>query len=121
MRDVLNLRRGSFASKYFQLFVGFGVSGFVHAAGSVLCHASLDDNRAMRVFLSQAVIIFIEDHLIELGRRCGFRDGLFWRLVGFVWTVLAIGASLEQWTGELIGQGLFVHDREVDFFSIGPK
>lgn len=87
----------------------------------MLCHASFNDNQAMKIFLVQAVIILVEDHVIKLGKKCGCRDVVFWRIVGFAWTVLAIGASFEPWTGELIGHGLWVHDREVDIFGIGPK
>ncbi|KAH6618760.1 membrane bound O-acyl transferase family-domain-containing protein [Boeremia exigua] len=120
-RDVLRLRKGSFTSKYVQLFAGFGVSAVMHGVASMLCHASLNDDQAFEVFLFQAIIIFVEDHLIEFGKKCGFRDGMFWRLVGFGWTVLAIGASFERWTGQILGHGIWVHDREVDLFGIGPK
>lgn len=97
------------------------ISGIMHGVASMLTHASLDDDLAMKAFLSQAVIIFAEDHLIEVGKRCGLKDSIFWRVVGFVWTVFAIGSSLEMWTGKNLGHGLWVHDREVDIFGIGPK
>ncbi|KAJ4340592.1 hypothetical protein N0V95_007467, partial [Ascochyta clinopodiicola] len=121
VRDVLHLRKGSFASKYLQLFIGFGVSGLVHGGASMLYHGSFEDDGAMKVFLGQAVIIFFEDHLIAFGKRLGFKDSLFWRLVGFVWTILAVGASMESWTGSLLNYGLWVHERELDWFGIGPK
>ncbi|KAJ4988751.1 tat pathway signal sequence [Stagonosporopsis vannaccii] len=119
-RDVLHLRKGSFASRYLQLFVGFGVSAVMHGAASMLCHASLNDDHAFKVFVLQAVIIFIEDHLIELGKKCGLRGGLLWRVVGFCWVAIAVGASFQVWTGKLLRHGLWVHDREVDIFGIGP-
>jgi hypothetical protein len=121
VRDVLRLRKGSFASKYLQLFLGFGISGLVHGGASMLYHGSFNDDRAMRVFVAQAVIIFIEDHMIAFGKRMGFRDSAFWRLVGLAWTVLAVGVSMESWTDLLLEHGLWVHDREVDWFGIGPK
>jgi hypothetical protein len=120
-RDVLHVRKGSFASKYLQLFVGFGISGVVHAGASILIHRSLEDDGAFAVFIGQAVIIMIEDHIIDLGKRLGFKDSVFWRLVGFVWTVLAIGASTEKWTSNVVGHGMWVHDRKPDYFGIGPK
>ncbi|KAJ8106496.1 hypothetical protein OPT61_g9497 [Boeremia exigua] len=120
-RDVLQLSKGSFASKYLQLFVAFCMSAFMHSAASMLCHASLNDDQAMQVFVYQAVIIFVEDHLIDFGKKCGLRDSVFWRLVGFCWVVLVVGASFESWTGRLLSHGLWVHDRESDFFGIGPK
>ncbi|KZM18814.1 uncharacterized protein EKO05_0006641 [Ascochyta rabiei] len=121
VRDVLHLRKGSFASKYLQLFIGFGISGLVHGGASMLYHGSFEDDRAIKVFLAQAVIIFFEDHLFEFGKRLGFKDSLFWRLVGLVWTILAVGASMESWTGSLLKYGLWVHEREQDWFGIGPK
>ena len=121
VRDVLRLRKGSFASKYLQLFIGFGVSGLVHGGASVLCHGSLNDDGAMKVFLAQAVIILLEDHLIVLGKRVGFEKSGFWHVVGFFWTVFAVGASMESWAGSLLQHGIWVHDREVDWFGIGPK
>jgi hypothetical protein len=120
-RDVMHLRKGSFASKYLQLFVGFGISGVAHAGASMLIHRSLEDDGAFAVFIGQAVIIMIEDHIIGLGKRLGFKDSVFWRLVGFVWTVLAIGASTEKWTSNVVGHGMWVHDRKPDYFGIGPK
>lgn len=120
-RDVLHLPRGTFASKYVQLFTGFAVSGVIHAGAAMLCHASLEDDSATKAFICQALLIFVEDHVVELGKRCGFRDSFFWRSVGFAWTVLAIGASLQSWTGKSLSHGLWVHDREKDFFGLGPK
>jgi hypothetical protein len=35
--------------------------------------------------------------------------------------VLAVGVSMESWTDLLLEHGLWVHDREVDWFGIGPK
>ncbi|KAF1929477.1 uncharacterized protein M421DRAFT_420004 [Didymella exigua CBS 183.55] len=120
-RDVLRLNKGGFASKYTQLLVGFGVSGCIHAAAAMLCHKHLDDDGAMRVFVSQALLIFVEDHVIALAKRCGCRNRWTWRLVGAVWTVGAIGTSLMGWTGRGLGHGLWVHDRERDFFGLGPR
>lgn len=120
-RDLLRLQRGCFASKYVQLFVGFAVSGGIHAGAAMLCHASLQDDDAMRVFMYQALLIFVEDHMIEFGKKCGFRDSRFWRAVGFVWTAIALGTSLQGWTSKSLGHGLWVHDRERDFFGLGPR
>jgi hypothetical protein len=120
VRNVLKLRKGSFASKYIQLFATFGISGFIHAAGGMLVHRSMEDDNAMRVFLLQGVIIMVEDYVIDFGKRLGLKDSLFWRLVGAVWTVLAIGISLESWIGTQTGHGMWVHPREQDWFGVGP-
>ena len=121
VRDVLKLRRGSFGSKYGQLFVAFGVSAAIHGCASMLCHACLEDDGASKSFLLQAVLIFLEDHIIALGKSFGLKDSAFWRVVGLCWTVLALGWSMQGWTGKTLRHGLWVHEREVDIFGIGPK
>lgn len=120
-RDFLKLGKGSFASKYVQLFVGFAVSGAVHAGAAMLAQASTEEDGAMGAFMAQVVIIFVEDHVIAFGRRCGFKESGFWRGVGYVWVVVAFGTSLMGWSGRNLGRGLWVHDRERDFFGIGPE
>jgi hypothetical protein len=121
VRDVLQLRKGSFASKYIQLFSTFAVSGIMHAGGSMLIHRSWEDDGAMVAFLLQATIILVEDHVIDFGKRLGIKGSPFWRLVGFVWTILALGISLEAWVGSQVRQGIWVQARERDLFAIGPK
>jgi hypothetical protein len=120
-RDVLRLPKGSFASKYLQLFVGFGISGIVHGCAVMFVHRSLNDNAAIAYFVGQAAIIMVEDHVIDLGKRLGFKDSALWRFVGFAWTVFIIGATSQVWNNKQIGDGIWVHDRTIDFFGIGPS
>jgi hypothetical protein len=117
----LRLRRGSFASKYVQLFAGFGVSAIVHGCAAMLVHRSFEDDGAFVCFVGQAAIIMAEDHVIDLGKRLGFKDSKFWRVVGFAWTVFAIGASMENWCSRSVVQGIWVHARARDVFGIGPS
>jgi hypothetical protein len=119
-RDVLGLRKGGFASIYTQLFAGFAISGFIHGAASMLVSRSFDDDEAIKCFLGQASIIMLEDHVIDLGKRMGFKDSRGWRMLGFVWTVLAIGWGVEPWVRRCVGNGSWVHDREFDFLGLGP-
>jgi hypothetical protein len=84
-------------------------------------HGSLEDDAAFIFFLGQAVIIFIEDHLIDLGKKLGFKNSAFWRIMGFVWTVLAVGAGTEPWSAKAIGHGIWIHGRTLDVFRIGPR
>ncbi|KAI8934919.1 hypothetical protein NX059_008588 [Plenodomus lindquistii] len=120
-RDVLRLRKGSFASKYVQLFVAFGISGVVHALASMLTLGSFHDDAAMVVYILQAVIIMVEDHVIDFGKRMGLRDSLFWCVVGFIWTVFILGVSLEPWVGALLENGIWINSREMDWFGLGPQ
>ena len=87
----------------------------------MLCHRSLEDNQAIKVFLLQAVFIMFEDYAIDFGKRVGLKDSFFWRLVGLVWTIFALGVSLDSWLDSQLYHGMWVHPREYDFFGVGPK
>lgn len=87
----------------------------------MLVHRSPEDDAAFVVFLGQAVIIMIEDHIIDFGKTLGLRDSVVWRVVGFVWTMFVVGATLQKWSGSVIGHGMWIHERERDFFGIGPR
>ncbi|KAH9874969.1 hypothetical protein J1614_004457 [Plenodomus biglobosus] len=120
-RDVFHYRERSFASKYVQLFAAFGVSAIVHSCASMLTHGSFNDDASFALFMTQAAIIMVEDHIIEFGKKLGLKDSQFWRSVGFLWTVFILGATSEKWVGLLIENGTWIHDREVDWFKLGPQ
>jgi hypothetical protein len=86
----------------------------------MLVNREFDDDGAFKCFLGQAAIIMLEDHAIGFGKRMGLRDGVFWRVVGFFWTLGVVGWSVEGWAVKTIGRGIWVHDRERDFLGIGP-
>ncbi len=119
-RDVLGLRKGSFASKYVQLFVAFGISGWIHGVAGMFVNRAFDDDGAFMCFLGQAAIIMLEDHVIDLGKAMGFRDRVGWRVLGFFWTLVAIGCGVEGWFVKSIARGAWEHSREWDFLGIGP-
>jgi hypothetical protein len=122
VRDVLKLQKGSFASKYIQLLMGFFVSATVHGGAAMLCHKSwTDDDGAFSVFMMQAAIIMIEDHIIELGKTLGFKEGRGWRLLGYVWTAVWFGLSIRPYTSRGIKHGLWIHQKTFDVFGLGPK
>jgi len=120
-RDALRLRKGGFASKYFQLFVGFFVSAIVHGVGVMLTHKSLDDDAAFVCFMAQAVGIMAEDHIIQFGKSIGLRNSPFWRLVGYIWVVSWFGFSLLPHISASLDSGMWIHNKEVDLFGLGPK
>ncbi|KAF2851036.1 hypothetical protein T440DRAFT_554784 [Plenodomus tracheiphilus IPT5] len=120
-RDVMHLRKGSFASKYLQLFVAFGISAIVHAGGSMLTHGTFNGDASFALFMLQAVIIMIEDHVIDFGKKLGLKDARYWRVLGFVWTVFILGATIERWVGHCLEHGMWIHYREMDWFGIGPQ
>ncbi|OCL05012.1 hypothetical protein AOQ84DRAFT_105058 [Glonium stellatum] len=120
-RDVFHLAKGTFASKYLQLFVGFLASGIIHSGASAANARSFVDNGEISFFLAQAVIILIEDHIIEFGRKLGARDSWIWRILGYLWIITWFGYSLRPWVSGGASKGIWVHRRSVDIFGIGPQ
>ncbi|EMD64284.1 hypothetical protein COCSADRAFT_89894 [Bipolaris sorokiniana ND90Pr] len=120
-RDVFGFPKGSFGSRYVQLFVTFTNSAIIHSAAAMLVNQAWSDDGGSVFFMSQAVIILVEDHLIALGKKMGFRDNLMWRMVGLVWTVIMIGWPAEYWIRRQISYGIWVHERSPDLLGIGPK
>ena len=121
VRDVLSLKKGSFASKYLQLFLGFFVSAVVHGGAAMLCHRSLNNDSAFAVFMAQAAAIMIEDHVIELGHHLGLRYSTGWRAVGYIWVISWFGLSTIPYTSAQLYHGLWIHERTRDVFGLGPK
>jgi len=112
VRDILKLKKGSWESRYAQLFIGFAVSGGMHALAAV--YTSGRECGEMRFFLAQAVAIMVEDHVVEVGRRWGLRETWYWRAVGYVWTVGWFSYSLRDWIGRNVGMGSWEHARGND-------
>lgn len=86
----------------------------------MFAHRSFNDDAAFRFFLGQAAIIMIEDHVIDFGKSLGLKDSAFWRLLGFAWTVVVLGAMSQIWTAPVVDHGMWIHDRGMDVFGIGP-
>lgn len=119
-RDVFHLAKGTFASKYLQLFVGFLVSGTAHSGAAMANARTFRDNGEISFFIAQAVIILIEDHIIDFGRKLGVQDSRTLRILGHLWTIMWFGYSLRPWASGMVGKGLWIHNRSVDIFGIGP-
>lgn len=107
--DVLRLRKGTFGSRYVQLFVGFAVTGFVHAfSGYALLGYSIGE---WHFYLGQAAAIFLEDHVVKLGKALGLKDNAFWRFCGFAWVVVWFSLSLPWWAGHMTEHGSLLSDK----------
>jgi len=119
-RDVFHLAKGTFTSKYLQLFVGFLVSGAIHLGAAMANARAFRDNGEISFFIAQAVIILIEDHIIDFGRKLGVQDSRTLRILGYLWTIMWFGYSLRPWTSGGVSKGLWIHNRSVDIFGIGP-
>lgn len=86
----------------------------------MFAHGSLEDDGSFEFFMCQALAIMIEDHVIDVGKSFGLKDSRFWRLCGFVWTILALGAGTQRYSSKTITSGMWVHDRVPDWFGLGP-
>ena len=85
----LGLRRGTLSSKYTQLYVAFFLSTLLHQWS--IFNTARADVGEFRFFMSQAVIITLEDFLQHCwrgisGRKRSDELGGFERSVGYVWT-----------------------------------
>jgi hypothetical protein len=118
---VLHLKKGGFASKYVQLYIGFIISGIIHGGGAMLSHKSFEDDAALVCFFLQATGIMVEDHVINLGKYMGFKDSMAWRMVGYVWTISWFGLSMMIYTSGIVRNGIWIHAKQVDFFGVGPR
>lgn len=87
----------------------------------MLTHGSFNDDASFAFFMAQAAFIMVEDYIIEFGKKLGLKNSQFWRSVGFLCTVLILGATSEKWVGLLIENGMWIHDREMDWFKLGPQ
>ncbi|KAF2756077.1 hypothetical protein EJ05DRAFT_487879 [Pseudovirgaria hyperparasitica] len=119
-RDVLRFRKGTFGSRYTQLFAGFLVTGAIHGFAAMLTHRDFSTNREFEFFMSQAVMIFIEDHVIKLGKALGLRPNRFWRLVGYISTIIWFGHSVAIWQSSSVRRGMWVFSPSYDLLGLGP-
>jgi hypothetical protein len=64
----------------------------------------------MRFFLSQAVAITLEDLVIELAKRAGFKQSnVFLRRLGYIWVFCWFVYSLPSWVDFEISSGAYQH------------
>ncbi|KAF8876323.1 membrane bound O-acyl transferase family-domain-containing protein [Infundibulicybe gibba] len=85
-RKVFRFPPGSVGSSYTQLYVGFCLSGLIHAAADwEMAHNTESAKRNVQYFVLQAVAITFEDMFFGLARRWGFPRAS--RLIGRVWFV----------------------------------
>jgi hypothetical protein len=106
-RDVLGLRKGSFASKYVQLAVAFALSAVIHEFGSVM--ASGHDCGEWRFFLSQVVAIFIEDQVVDAAAALGIKgESPGWKVLGYVWVFAWFSYSMRLWADGMVRAGIWM-------------
>jgi hypothetical protein len=103
--NILGLRKGGFWSKYAQLYTAFFLSAVIHVYGAyVLTGKSCNE---WTFFLSQAVIIMIEDHVLDAAKAAGIKPNFFWHSVGYIWVIAWFSYSLRFWMDGLARAGFW--------------
>ncbi|KAK8233486.1 membrane bound O-acyl transferase family-domain-containing protein [Phyllosticta capitalensis] len=103
-KDFLRLKRGSFASKYTQLFVGFLASAMIHSGAAI--YTVGHDTGDIKYFMAQPAIILIEDHVIAAGRKLGIKEHPAWKHAGYLWAWTWLFFSMRWWCGPQLEEGL---------------
>ncbi|KAJ6576560.1 membrane bound O-acyl transferase family-domain-containing protein [Mycena vulgaris] len=104
---VMGLRPGTPSSAYVQLFAAFILSGIIHQFGQYML--TRDDlypssKGPLFFFLSQAMIITVEDSIISVGKKAGLR-GRSWKVVGFLWVLAWLTLSVPIWMDKQVAAG----------------
>ncbi|KAJ7139583.1 membrane bound O-acyl transferase family-domain-containing protein [Mycena epipterygia] len=113
---VLRLPPGGKPSAYVQLFTAFALSALVHYGSETLALRHWRGG-ALTFFMLQPCAIMVEDLLIFLARRAGFKGGVGARVVGYAWTWAWFGLTLPLWQMPLVRGGLFENGMPVSVLA----
>ncbi|KAH0537761.1 hypothetical protein FGG08_005509 [Glutinoglossum americanum] len=104
---LLGFRRGTNASSYTQLYVGFFVSALIHLVAAFFMIRR--DSGEMRFFMSQAVAITVEDMVIAAAKKLGIRPaGWLAKTIGYLWVIGWFSYILRGWIGGVIAAGMWI-------------
>jgi hypothetical protein len=102
---TLGLKKGTFASKYAQLYVAFFWTAASHCTSAYLVSGS--DFGEWKFFLYQAVAIMLEDHIVDAAKTVGLQQNRFWKGIGFAWVFAWFSYSLRLYVDKPGRYGLF--------------
>ncbi|KAH7403741.1 hypothetical protein BKA64DRAFT_459639 [Cadophora sp. MPI-SDFR-AT-0126] len=94
VKQLFGLKKGSFGSRYSQIWIAFLISTSTHHAGAVV--GLFDDGGfyQMLYFMMQPVGIMVEDLVIYLGKKMGWEERVWAKRVGFLWVIVWFSWSL---------------------------
>ena len=102
----MGLQKGSFGSKYTQLFIGFFLSTLIHGTGAFF--ACREDTGEARFFMTQPLAILIEDVVIDAATWIGIKGNRFgWKILGYLWVFSWLSYSLRMYVVGAIGNGIW--------------
>ena len=105
LANLLHLPRGTLAT-YFKLFMAFFLSGLIHATGDYILFQNFSEGTSVRFFLLQAAGITLEDAVIALGSRLGYKESNAFKLIGFAWVFAWFTFSMPIWLDPEVHAGL---------------
>jgi hypothetical protein len=104
---LLGFRKGTNASSYTQLYVGFFVSALIHIFA--VFFAARREVGEPRFFMSQAVAITFEDMVIAIAKRLGIRSaGWLGKFIGYLWVIAWLSYSLRDWVDGGVSMGVWI-------------
>lgn len=102
---ILRLPRGGAISSWAQLYISFSISAFVHFGGEYAMH-NHSSGGALKFFLSQAVVISVEDVVTRLWERMDFGRPRFARVFGYAWVCFWFTYSLPAYADSMLRAGI---------------
>ncbi|KAH6718771.1 membrane bound O-acyl transferase family-domain-containing protein [Leptodontidium sp. MPI-SDFR-AT-0119] len=93
-KQLFGLKKGSFASRYSQIWIAFLISTSTHHTGAVIGMFEDGGFWQMVYFMIQPVGIMLEDFVVHVGRKMGWRESVWSKRVGFVWVFVWFSWSL---------------------------
>ena len=115
---AFGFKHGTLGSSYTQLYVAFFLSGIVHTGGDIALspHSSAASQSlfSMPFFLSQALIITLEDMVIWIAGRLGVKTNTWTRILGYVWVVAWFGWCVPEMVKHAIWAGVGIRGAGAD-------
>ncbi|KAF9027353.1 hypothetical protein BDZ89DRAFT_813231 [Hymenopellis radicata] len=105
-RQVLNLKAGTNASSYVQLYVAFVLSGIMHLVAEYTAGMGWTNSTSVTFFLIQATGIAFEDGVIAAVGRLGLKEARSVRTLGFLWVLVWFYMTLPPWWDPIHRLGL---------------
>ncbi|KAA1468428.1 hypothetical protein DENSPDRAFT_927349 [Dentipellis sp. KUC8613] len=116
LAKTLGFQRGTSGSSYTQLYTAFLLSGLLHTGGDYMASGSASRflqsfattpllAHSLTFFLAQALAITLEDGVIALGRRVGFKESRRTRALGYAWTFAWFAWSTAFWADLYLNAG----------------
>ena len=124
--SALGFVPGTSRSSYTQLYVAFFFSGLLHTGGDIVLSGSSTSAAsksffALPFFLSQALVITLEDVFIGIARRLGVRDSVWTRVLGYVWVALWFGWCVPRFVEDMVRAGGGMGKSGMGGSAMGPN